>query len=97
MISIEQITPNPNQPRQQMGNLGDLTASIREKGILEPLIVRRRGGAAIAKLLGVERQQGQAMGIDAHQISRDQHVGGDRRMRIAHAPCGQNRQGRLAE
>ena len=44
MISIDQITPNPNQPRQQMGNLGELTASIREKGILEPLIVRRRVG-----------------------------------------------------
>jgi ParB family chromosome partitioning protein len=41
MISIEDIEPNPNQPRQQMGDLSDLTASIREKGILEPLIVRR--------------------------------------------------------
>ena len=43
MIPIEQIEPNPNQPRQQMGDLSELTASIREKGILEPLIVRRRG------------------------------------------------------
>ena len=43
MIPIEQIEPNPNQPRQQMGDLSELTASIREKGILEPIIVRRRG------------------------------------------------------
>lgn len=43
MISIDLIEPNPNQPRQQMGDLSELTASIREKGILEPLIVRRRG------------------------------------------------------
>ncbi|HSF19330.1 MAG TPA: ParB/RepB/Spo0J family partition protein [Vicinamibacteria bacterium] len=40
MIPIEEIDPNPNQPRQQMGDLSELTASIREKGILEPLIVR---------------------------------------------------------
>ncbi len=43
MIPIEHIEPNPNQPRQQMGDLAELTASVREKGILEPLIVRRRG------------------------------------------------------
>jgi ParB family chromosome partitioning protein len=43
MIPIEELEPNPNQPRQQMGDLGDLTASIREKGVLEPLIVRRQG------------------------------------------------------
>jgi ParB family chromosome partitioning protein len=44
MISMEEIEPNPNQPRQQMGDLSELTASIREKGILEPLIVRRHEG-----------------------------------------------------
>jgi ParB family chromosome partitioning protein len=42
MIPIEEIEPNPNQPRQQMGDLTELTSSIREKGILEPLIVRRQ-------------------------------------------------------
>jgi ParB family chromosome partitioning protein len=41
MVPIEDIEPNPNQPRQQMGDLSELTASIREKGILEPLIIRR--------------------------------------------------------
>ena len=44
MIPIEEIEPNPYQPRQQMGDLSELTASIREKGILEPLIVRRHEG-----------------------------------------------------
>jgi ParB family chromosome partitioning protein len=43
MISIEDLEPNPCQARQQMGDLTELTASIREKGILEPLIVRRYG------------------------------------------------------
>jgi ParB family transcriptional regulator, chromosome partitioning protein len=43
MVGIELIDPNPTQPRQMMGDLSDLIASITEKGILEPLIVRQRG------------------------------------------------------
>jgi ParB family chromosome partitioning protein len=44
LVAIEQIDPNPDQPRQTMGDLSELMASIAEKGILEPLIVRSRGG-----------------------------------------------------
>src|SRR3989441_2801416 len=44
MIAIDQIDPNPNQPRQVMGDLSELIASISEKGIIEPLVVRQRGG-----------------------------------------------------
>ncbi len=43
MIPIDQIDPNPNQPRQVMGDLSELIASIAEKGIIEPLVVRQRG------------------------------------------------------
>ena len=43
MVPIEQIDPNPNQPRQVMGDLSELIASIAEKGIIEPLLVRQRG------------------------------------------------------
>jgi ParB family chromosome partitioning protein len=43
LIGIDQIDPNPNQPRQVMGDLSELIASIGEKGILEPLVVRPRG------------------------------------------------------
>jgi ParB family chromosome partitioning protein len=43
LIPIERIEPNPNQPRQVMGDLSELMASIAEKGIIEPLIVRQRG------------------------------------------------------
>jgi ParB family transcriptional regulator, chromosome partitioning protein len=43
LIPIEDITPNPDQPRQALGDLDELTASIREKGVLEPLLVRRVG------------------------------------------------------
>jgi ParB family chromosome partitioning protein len=41
-IPIEDIDPNPNQPRQNVGDLSELISSIREKGVLEPILVRRR-------------------------------------------------------
>jgi ParB family chromosome partitioning protein len=43
LIPIDHIDPNPNQPRQVMGDLSELMASISEKGIIEPLVVRPRG------------------------------------------------------
>ncbi|MFB3853631.1 MAG: ParB/RepB/Spo0J family partition protein [Vicinamibacterales bacterium] len=43
MVPIEFIDPNPQQPRQVMGDLSELMASIAEKGVIEPLIVRQRG------------------------------------------------------
>lgn len=42
MIPLEDIDPNPNQPRQNVGDLSELIASIREKGVLEPILVRRK-------------------------------------------------------
>jgi len=43
LIPVEDIDPNPNQPRQALGDLSELVASIREKGVLEPILVRPRG------------------------------------------------------
>ncbi len=43
VVPIEYLDPNPNQPRQAMGDLSELIASVTEKGIIEPLIVRQRG------------------------------------------------------
>jgi ParB family transcriptional regulator, chromosome partitioning protein len=43
LVPIELMEPNPNQPRQVMGDLSELMASIAEKGIIEPLIVRQQG------------------------------------------------------
>src|SRR3954447_21458318 len=43
LVPIDQIDPNPNQPRQVMGDLSELIASIAEKGIVQPLVVRQRG------------------------------------------------------
>lgn len=44
-VAIERIRPNPNQPRKnfESNSLDDLVASIKEKGVLQPLIVRTVG------------------------------------------------------
>ncbi len=40
MIPVEKVRPNPDQPRKALGDLRELTDSIRQKGVLEPLLVR---------------------------------------------------------
>ena len=40
MIPVGDLQPNPSQPRQEIGDLQGLTDSVREKGVLEPLLVR---------------------------------------------------------
>ena len=56
LISIEQVDPNPDQPRQVMGDLSELMASIAEKGVIEPLIVRQQG-ARFQIIAGERRYQ----------------------------------------
>jgi ParB family transcriptional regulator, chromosome partitioning protein len=43
MIPIEMLVPNPDQPRKVFGNIADLVSSIKEKGVLEPVLVRPTG------------------------------------------------------
>jgi ParB family chromosome partitioning protein len=40
MLPLDLIEPNGDQPRTQLGNIEELAASIREKGVLEPILVR---------------------------------------------------------
>ena len=42
MISINKIDPSPSQARTELGNIEELMASIKEKGILQPIIVREK-------------------------------------------------------
>lgn len=46
-IPIAQIISNPDQPRKTFtdGELSDLATSIREKGVLQPILVRKVDGA----------------------------------------------------
>jgi ParB family chromosome partitioning protein len=40
LIATDKLDPNPEQPRVEIGDLTELTASIKEKGVLEPLLVK---------------------------------------------------------
>ena len=43
-VDIEKIFPNPSQPRETFGEaaMAELADSIREKGVLQPLVVKKR-------------------------------------------------------
>src|SRR5687767_5148747 len=43
MLPLSIIEPNAEQPRTNLGNIEELAASIREKGVLEPILVRNIG------------------------------------------------------
>ncbi|MFI5398311.1 MAG: ParB/RepB/Spo0J family partition protein [Candidatus Binatia bacterium] len=56
-IPVEAITPNPDQPRKYFDPqaLRDLTESVRERGILQPIIVRRSPDGAFILIAGERR------------------------------------------
>jgi ParB family chromosome partitioning protein len=66
MVPIDQIDPNPNQPRQVMGDLSELMASIAEKGIIEPIIVRQRGSRF--QIIAGERRYQAAVQVGLREI-----------------------------
>jgi ParB family transcriptional regulator, chromosome partitioning protein len=75
LVPIDQIDPNPNQPRQVMGDLSELMASIAEKGVIEPLVVRQRGDR-VQIIAGERRYQAAVqVGLDvfAHQADGYTH------------------------
>lgn len=57
MIEIDKIDPNPSQPRREMRGLDDLVVSIRERGILEPILVRPFGNSRFQIIAGERRYQ----------------------------------------
>lgn len=46
-VPIESLRPNPRNPRRQFddGDLADLAQSVREKGIIQPILVRTLAGS----------------------------------------------------
>jgi ParB family chromosome partitioning protein len=56
IIPIAKIEPNPEQPRVEMGDLSELVASIKEKGVLEPLLVKPLAGAEKWLIIAGERR-----------------------------------------
>lgn len=66
LVGIDLIDANPNQPRQVMGDLSELMASVAEKGIIEPLIVRQRGSRF--QIVAGERRYQAAVQVGLREI-----------------------------
>jgi ParB family chromosome partitioning protein len=66
LVPIDQVDPNPNQPRQVMGDLSELMASIAEKGIIEPIVVRQRGSRF--QIVAGERRYQAAVQVGLREI-----------------------------
>ncbi|MCF7746431.1 ParB/RepB/Spo0J family partition protein [Sulfitobacter sp. M39] len=62
-VPIEKISPNPEQPRKRFDpqDLDDLANSIREKGVIQPLIVRRRDDGTFEIVAGERRWRASQM------------------------------------
>src|SRR4051794_41535411 len=59
-LSVELIAPNAQQPRHRFDEdaLESLTASVRERGLLQPVLVRPRPGGRYELVAGVGRRGG---------------------------------------
>ena len=55
VIAIDRIEPNPEQPRVEIGDLSELSASIKENGVLEPLLVKPNGNGRYMIIAGERR------------------------------------------
>ena len=62
-ISLDLITPNPEQPRSTFDEeaLGELAASIRELGIIQPLSLRKVGNDSYQIIAGERRYRAARM------------------------------------
>ena len=70
-IPVDQIYPNPDQPRRTFDDqaMDDLTASIAEKGIIQPLIVRERPSAnGKYEIVAGERRWRAAQRAQLHEV-----------------------------
>jgi ParB family chromosome partitioning protein len=68
MIAIEKLEPNPQQPRIEMGDLADLIASVKEKGILEPLLVRPSEVGGRYMIISGERRYRAAIEAELREV-----------------------------
>lgn len=56
ILPIDKIEPNPEQPRVEIGDLTELTSSIKEKGVLEPLLVKPNRASGKWMIIAGERR-----------------------------------------
>ena len=71
-VPLASIQPHPSQPRSVVGDLSELVASIREKGVLEPILIRPNpsgeNGSAAFEIISGERRYRAALEAGLYEI-----------------------------
>jgi len=67
---IEHLTPNPRNPRRAFteAELNELAESIKERGIIQPIVVREHGGAGHYEIVAGERRWRAAQRAGLHEV-----------------------------
>lgn len=68
MIPIDKLEPNPLQPRVEIGDLTELVLSIREKGVLEPLLVRPSDVGGRFMIISGERRYRASLEVGLNEL-----------------------------
>ena len=70
LVPVERITPNPDQPRRDFDPeaLQELAASIKSKGIIQPLVVRLKDGGNAYEIVAGERRWRAAQIAQLHVV-----------------------------
>jgi ParB family chromosome partitioning protein len=68
LISVELIDPNPEQPRVEIGNLDELIASVKDKGVLEPLLVKPSRASGRWMIIAGERRWRAARAAELREV-----------------------------
>ena len=70
MVPVEKIVPNPDQPRREFEPeaMKDLADSLRQKGVIQPLIVRQIGEDGLYEIVAGERRWRAAQMAQLHEL-----------------------------
>ncbi|MBA3908623.1 MAG: chromosome partitioning protein ParB [Rhodobacter sp.] len=70
MLPVDKLEPNPQQPRLDFkrDELDSLADSIRQKGVIQPLIVRRKPGRDVYEIVAGERRWRAAQLAQLHEV-----------------------------
>lgn len=70
LVAIERLSPNPDQPRRDFSPdaLNDLAASIRQKGVIQPLLVRPHPSKEGFEIVAGERRWRAAQLAGLHEV-----------------------------
>jgi ParB family transcriptional regulator, chromosome partitioning protein len=69
-VPVDRLEPNPQQPRLDFdrAELESLAESIRQKGVIQPLIVRRKPGRDVYEIVAGERRWRAAQLAQLHEV-----------------------------